>query len=179
MSCSGAKIAERGPIITRACPPIAAIQLAHNGEPRSVVYAHNVPADVGAVKMGKDQGKGFLARHEGFLKDLKEKDGKVGLLFVGEGLLETILEAKAIPEVRQISRGQIISGLTLALFASRRARGQLQLDHIVGVARSAVEAPAYPSRQGHGAHPGPWRKPKTASTKALSSFMLHPPHRLE
>ncbi len=45
-------------------------------------------ADVGAVKMGRDEGKGFLARHEGFLKDLKAKDGKVGVLFVGDSITD-------------------------------------------------------------------------------------------
>ncbi len=45
-------------------------------------------ADVGAIKMGTDQGKGFLGRHEGFLKDLKAHNGKVGILFVGDSITD-------------------------------------------------------------------------------------------
>jgi len=32
--------------------------------------------------------KGFVSRHEGFLKDLKAKDGKVGILFVGDSITD-------------------------------------------------------------------------------------------
>lgn len=45
-------------------------------------------ADQPAVKMGNDQGKGFLARHEGFLKDLKAMEGKVELLLVGDSITD-------------------------------------------------------------------------------------------
>jgi lysophospholipase L1-like esterase len=45
-------------------------------------------ADEPAVKMGNDQGKGFLNRHEGFLADLKAKNGKVGVLFVGDSITD-------------------------------------------------------------------------------------------
>jgi lysophospholipase L1-like esterase len=45
-------------------------------------------ADERAIKMGRDQGKGFLGRHEGFLKDLKAANGKVGVLFVGDSITD-------------------------------------------------------------------------------------------
>ena len=45
-------------------------------------------ADEPAIKMGHDDGKSFLARHEGFLKDLKAANGKVGLLFVGDSITD-------------------------------------------------------------------------------------------
>ncbi|HEX8913244.1 MAG TPA: GDSL-type esterase/lipase family protein [Humisphaera sp.] len=51
-------------------------------------------ADVGSIKIGRgkdgksDEGKGFLARHEGFLKDLKAKEGKVDLLLVGDSITD-------------------------------------------------------------------------------------------
>src|SRR4051812_45994097 len=45
-------------------------------------------ADEPAIKMGNDQGKGFLKRHEGFLNDLKAKNGKVGVLFVGDSITD-------------------------------------------------------------------------------------------
>jgi lysophospholipase L1-like esterase len=45
-------------------------------------------ADQPAIKMGNDQGKGFLKRHEGFLQDLKAKNGKVGVLFVGDSITD-------------------------------------------------------------------------------------------
>ena len=51
------------------------------------VAAHD-RADVGAVKLGRDNGKGFLGRHEGFLKDLKATNGKVGILFVGDSITD-------------------------------------------------------------------------------------------
>ena len=57
-------------------------------KPAAKPAAAKEPADVGAVKLGGDQGKGFLARHEGFLKDLKEKDGKVDLLLVGDSITD-------------------------------------------------------------------------------------------
>ncbi|MDB5297919.1 MAG: lysophospholipase L1-like esterase [Phycisphaerales bacterium] len=45
-------------------------------------------ADVGAIKLGKDEGKSFLGRHAGFLKDLAAKNGKVGVLFVGDSITD-------------------------------------------------------------------------------------------
>jgi lysophospholipase L1-like esterase len=45
-------------------------------------------ADQPAIKMGGDQGKGFLARHEGFLKDLKEMNGNVEFLMVGDSITD-------------------------------------------------------------------------------------------
>jgi lysophospholipase L1-like esterase len=38
--------------------------------------------------MGNDKGAGFLRRHEGFLADLKAKNGKVGVLFVGDSITD-------------------------------------------------------------------------------------------
>jgi lysophospholipase L1-like esterase len=47
------------------------------------------PADVGAVKGNPDDpNNGFLKRHEGFLKDLAAKNGKVGVLFVGDSITD-------------------------------------------------------------------------------------------
>src|SRR3954462_10635810 len=47
------------------------------------------PADVGAVKgNANDPNNGFLKRHEGFLKDLEAKHGKVGVLFVGDSITD-------------------------------------------------------------------------------------------
>jgi lysophospholipase L1-like esterase len=46
-------------------------------------------ADVGAVKgNANDPNNGFLKRHEGFLKDLEAKNGKVGVLFVGDSITD-------------------------------------------------------------------------------------------
>ena len=46
-------------------------------------------ADLPAVKGNADDpNNGFLKRHEGFLKDLKEADGKVGVLFVGDSITD-------------------------------------------------------------------------------------------
>jgi lysophospholipase L1-like esterase len=46
-------------------------------------------ADVGAIKGNPDDPKnGFLARHQGFLKDLKAKEGKVDLLLVGDSITD-------------------------------------------------------------------------------------------
>jgi lysophospholipase L1-like esterase len=45
-------------------------------------------ADEPAIKMGNDKGAGFLRRHEGFLADLKAKNGKVGVLFVGDSITD-------------------------------------------------------------------------------------------
>jgi len=68
------------PIVARAEAPASA--------PATKAAAAHEAADEGAVKMGGDKGKGFLARHEGFLKDLKAKDGKVGVLFVGDSITD-------------------------------------------------------------------------------------------
>ena len=46
-------------------------------------------ADVPAVKGNPDDpDNGFLKRHEGFLKDLAAKNGKVGVLFVGDSITD-------------------------------------------------------------------------------------------
>jgi len=46
------------------------------------------PADVPKIKGADDPSNAFLKRHEGFLKDLKEKNGKVGILFVGDSITD-------------------------------------------------------------------------------------------
>lgn len=46
------------------------------------------PADVPAIKMGNDRGQGFIKRHVGFMMDLKAKNGKVGVLFVGDSITD-------------------------------------------------------------------------------------------
>lgn len=47
------------------------------------------PADVPAVKGNADDpNNGFLKRHQGFLKDLEAKHGKVGVLFVGDSITD-------------------------------------------------------------------------------------------
>jgi lysophospholipase L1-like esterase len=71
---------------------LAAPAFAQEAKPQAPA-APNVPAkkeaaDEPAVKMGNDQGKGFLKRHEGFLADLKAKNGKVGVLFVGDSITD-------------------------------------------------------------------------------------------
>ena len=45
-------------------------------------------ADVSSIKMGNDHGVGFIRRHEGFLKDRRAKNGKVGVLFVGDSITD-------------------------------------------------------------------------------------------
>lgn len=46
-------------------------------------------ADVPAIKGNpNDPNNGFLKRHEGFLKDLKATNGKVGVLFVGDSITD-------------------------------------------------------------------------------------------
>jgi lysophospholipase L1-like esterase len=46
-------------------------------------------ADAPAIKGNPDDpNNGFLKRHEGFLKDLKAKNGKVGVLFVGDSITD-------------------------------------------------------------------------------------------
>ena len=47
------------------------------------------PADVPAVKGNAgDPNNGFLKRHQGFLKDLEARHGKVGVLFVGDSITD-------------------------------------------------------------------------------------------
>jgi lysophospholipase L1-like esterase len=47
------------------------------------------PADQPSIKGNPDDPKnGFLGRHEGFLKDLKAKEGKVDLLLVGDSITD-------------------------------------------------------------------------------------------
>jgi len=45
-------------------------------------------ADQPWIKGGDAQTIGFINRHEGFLKDLKAHDGKVGILFVGDSITD-------------------------------------------------------------------------------------------
>ena len=45
-------------------------------------------ADQPWIKGGDGQTIGFINRHEGFLKDLKAHDGKVGILFVGDSITD-------------------------------------------------------------------------------------------
>jgi lysophospholipase L1-like esterase len=46
------------------------------------------PADQPAIKGPNDPNNGFLKRHEAFLKDLKAKNGEVGVLFVGDSITD-------------------------------------------------------------------------------------------
>ena len=46
------------------------------------------PADVPAFKGQNRTSKDFLARHDGFLRDLKKLDGKCGVLFVGDSITD-------------------------------------------------------------------------------------------
>ena len=50
--------------------------------------AKHEAADEPAIKGPNDPSNGFLKRHEGFLKDLKAHDGKVGILFVGDSITD-------------------------------------------------------------------------------------------
>jgi lysophospholipase L1-like esterase len=45
-------------------------------------------ADQPAIKQGRDGGKGFLARHEGFLKDKAALENKVDVLLVGDSITD-------------------------------------------------------------------------------------------
>src|SRR5688500_10722264 len=45
-------------------------------------------ADKPAIKQGKDQGAGFLKRHEGFLKDKAALENKVDVLLVGDSITD-------------------------------------------------------------------------------------------
>jgi len=69
--------------------PVFAADATKTAEPpKAAAPAAKEAADVGAIKMGRDEGKSFLARHEGFLKDLKAKEGKVDLLLVGDSITD-------------------------------------------------------------------------------------------
>jgi lysophospholipase L1-like esterase len=46
------------------------------------------PADVPAFKGQNKTSHDFIARHEGFLKDLKKLDGNCGILFVGDSITD-------------------------------------------------------------------------------------------
>ena len=66
----------------------AAVARAEAPAPTTKPVAKHEAADEPAIK-GKDEpSNGFLKRHEGFLKELKEKNGKVGLLFVGDSITD-------------------------------------------------------------------------------------------
>jgi lysophospholipase L1-like esterase len=73
--------------------PVFSADATKTAEPPKKAAAPAAPAakeaaDVGAIKKGRDDGKSFLARHEGFLKDLKAKEGKVDLLLVGDSITD-------------------------------------------------------------------------------------------
>jgi len=71
----------------RLCPTTAAATAGRNRRSRRsnkpVRPPAREPADVPRSK-ADDPSNAFLKRHEGFLKDLKDKNGKVGILFVGD-----------------------------------------------------------------------------------------------
>ncbi len=50
--------------------------------------AQREQADQPWIKGGDASTIGFINRHEGFLKDLKAHDGKVGILFVGDSITD-------------------------------------------------------------------------------------------
>ena len=102
---------------------VAAIQLAHNGEPRAMVYAHNVPADEGAVPYREvgpvpiaqahlDVGRlvadleAEFARRAG-AREVKAKDGRAILVHVGDkskGAWATREAAESMRELRELAR---------------------------------------------------------------------------
>ncbi len=102
---------------------VAAIQLAHGGEPRSVVYAHNVPADdgalpyreVGPVPMAQahlDVGRlmadleAEFARRAGARK-VEAKDGRAILVHVGDkskGAAAAHEASESMRELRELAR---------------------------------------------------------------------------
>ncbi len=102
---------------------VAAIQLAHTGEPRAVVYAHNVPADEGAppyrevgpipiaqahVDVSRLMGdlEAEFARRAG-AREVKGKDGRAILIHVGDksrGASATIQSEESMRELRELAR---------------------------------------------------------------------------
>ncbi|HEY8038979.1 MAG TPA: GTPase HflX [Polyangiaceae bacterium] len=102
---------------------VAAIQIAHTGEPRSMVYAHNVPADAGAVPYREvgplpmaqahvDVGRlmadleAEFARRAG-AREVKAKDGRAILVHVGDktrGAAEAYEAEESMRELRELAR---------------------------------------------------------------------------
>ena len=102
---------------------VAAIQLAHNGEPRAVVYAHNIPADEGAVPYREvgpvpiaqahlDVGRlvadleAEFARRAG-AREVKAKDGRAILVHVGDkskGAWAAREAGESMRELRELAR---------------------------------------------------------------------------
>jgi lysophospholipase L1-like esterase len=71
------------------CAGPAVAQTATQAPARPAQNRAKEPADVPAVKGNADDpNNGFLKRHQGFLKDLEGKHGKVGVLFVGDSITD-------------------------------------------------------------------------------------------
>jgi lysophospholipase L1-like esterase len=86
-SCLAAALAF--PALSRAQSAPAAPAAPAAKKPDAPRNQKKEPADVGAVKGNPDDpNNGFLKRHEGFLKDLAAKNGKVGVLFVGDSITD-------------------------------------------------------------------------------------------
>jgi GTP-binding protein HflX len=102
---------------------VAAIQLAHGGEPRAIVYAHNVPADEGAppyrevgplpigqahvdvARLMADLEAEF-ARRAG-AREVKAKDGRAILVYVGDkskGAGASHEASESMRELRELAR---------------------------------------------------------------------------
>jgi lysophospholipase L1-like esterase len=76
-------------ILLVPCADLAFAQTATQAPARPAQPRAKEPADVGAVKGNADDpNNGFLKRHQGFLKDLEAKHGKVGVLFVGDSITD-------------------------------------------------------------------------------------------
>jgi GTP-binding protein HflX len=102
---------------------VAAIQLAHTGEPRAMVYAHNVPAEdgappyreVGPIPIGQahlDVGRlmgdleAEFARRAG-AREVRAKDGRAMLVHVGDkskGASAAIEAEASMRELRELAR---------------------------------------------------------------------------
>ena len=81
-----AQRADPKPTVDNSAEKVAATS--RPATPATKPAAPRPPADQPAIKMGGDQGKGFLKRHEQFLADLKAKEGKVDVLFVGDSITD-------------------------------------------------------------------------------------------
>lgn len=57
-------------------------------KPKAKAAQTKEAADQPSIKMGNDEGKGFLARHEGFLTDLQAMKGNVDFLMVGDSITD-------------------------------------------------------------------------------------------
>ena len=72
-----------------SCAGPALAQATAQSPARAAQSRAKEPADVPAVKGNADDpNNGFLKRHQGFLKDLAAKNGKVGVLFVGDSITD-------------------------------------------------------------------------------------------